>query len=80
MQKGGPSQKRVSKEQEINKARRAGETIETEKKCMTDTSACTSIRLTFCSGQYLFCCFPILLNNRACSPHFGELFHSDSKD
>ncbi|KAL8433812.1 hypothetical protein Efla_005399 [Eimeria flavescens] len=32
LQKGSPSPKRTAKEQEINKARRAGEEIETEKK------------------------------------------------
>lgn len=45
LQKGGPSQKRVSKEQEINKARRAGETIETEKKFLGGRNKATKAGL-----------------------------------
>ncbi|OEH79660.1 multiprotein-bridging factor 1b [Cyclospora cayetanensis] len=45
LQKGGGSQKRVTKEQEINKARRAGESIETEKKFLGGKNKATKSAL-----------------------------------
>lgn len=38
-QKTSPGGRRVVKEQEVNKARRAGEVIETEKKCAQGVNA-----------------------------------------
>ena len=39
LQKTSPGGRRVAKEQEINKARRAGDAVETEKKCAQDANA-----------------------------------------
>lgn len=45
LQKGGPSPKRTAKEQEINKARRAGAEIETEKKFLGGCNRATKTGL-----------------------------------